>query len=138
MGIDVPGTAQKNPKTVKNSHMSGENGYLSVVSKRHGSKAPAHRANRWRLVRREAEMDHSQYIIDKLEEARDERGMPVAELARRSGIHRKRLWYILNGERKLRADEFIRLIIVMGTPVTTYVPADMLDALKWPRSNARR
>lgn len=82
-------------------------------------------------------MDHSQYIIDKLEEARDERGMPVAELARRSGIHRKRLWYILNGERKLRADEFIRLIIVMGTPVTTYVPADMLDALKWPRSNAR-
>ena len=47
-------------------------------------------------------MDHSQYIIDKLEEARDERGMPIAELARRSGIHRKRLWYILNGERKLR------------------------------------
>ena len=60
-------------------------------------------------------MDHSQYIIDKLEEARDERGMPIAELARRSGIHRKRLWYILNGERKLRADEFVRLIVVMGS-----------------------
>ena len=74
-------------------------------------------------------MDHSQYIIDKLEEARDERGMPIAELARRSGIHRKRLWYILNGKRKLRADEFVRLIVIMGTPITTYIPTEMLDAL---------
>ena len=81
-------------------------------------------------------MDHSQYIIDKLEEARDERGMPIAELARRSGIHRKRLWYILNGERKLRADEFVRLIVVMGTPVTAYVPQEMMEALTWSRGGS--
>lgn len=80
-------------------------------------------------------MDHSQYIIDKLEEARDERGMPIAELARRSGIHRKRLWYILNGKRKLRADEFVRLIVIMGTPITTYIPTEMLDALSRSHSN---
>ncbi|MBQ9042529.1 MAG: helix-turn-helix transcriptional regulator [Eggerthellaceae bacterium] len=83
-------------------------------------------------------MDHSQYIIDKLEEARDERGMPIAELARRSGIHRKRLWYILNGERKLRADEFVRLIVVMGTPVTAYVPQEMMEALTWSRGGSGR
>ena len=83
-------------------------------------------------------MDHSQYIIDKLEEARDERGMPIAELARRSGIHRKRLWYILNGERKLRADEFVRLIGVMGTPVTAYVPQEMMEALTWSRGGSGR
>ena len=83
-------------------------------------------------------MDHSQYIIDKLEEARDERGMPIAELARRSGIHRKRLWYILNGERKLRADEFVRLIVVMGTPVMAYVPQEMMETLTWPRSGSGR
>jgi len=83
-------------------------------------------------------MDHSQYIIDKLEEARDERGMPIAELARRSGIHRKRLWYILNGERKLRTDEFVRLIVVMGTPVTAYVPQEMMEALTWSRGGTGR
>lgn len=83
-------------------------------------------------------MDHSQYIIDKLEEARDERGMPIAELARRSGIHRKRLWYILNGERKLRADEFVRLIVVMGTPVMAYVPQEMMEALTWSRGGSGR
>ena len=80
-------------------------------------------------------MDHSQYIIDKLEEARDERGMPIAELARRSGIHRKRLWYILNGKRKLRADEFVRLIVIMGTPITAYIPTEMLDTLSRSHSN---
>ena len=83
-------------------------------------------------------MDHSQYIIDKLEEARDERGMPIAELARRSGIHRKRLWYILNGERKLRADKFVRLIVVMGTPVMAYVPQEMMEALTWSRGGSGR
>ena len=83
-------------------------------------------------------MDHSQYIIDKLEEARDERGMPIAELARRSGIHRKRPWYILNGERTLRADEFVRLIVVMGTPVTAYVPQEMMEALTWSRGGSGR
>ena len=62
-------------------------------------------------------MDHSQYIIDKLEEARDERGMPIAELA------------------KLRADEFVRLIVIMGTPITTYIPTEMLDALSRSHSN---
>ena len=47
-------------------------------------------------------MDHSQYIIDKLEEARDERGMPIAELARRSGIHRKLKWQIsLDSENRI-------------------------------------
>ncbi|MBQ9042367.1 MAG: helix-turn-helix transcriptional regulator [Eggerthellaceae bacterium] len=81
-------------------------------------------------------MDHSQYIIDKLEEARDERGMPIAELARRAGIARKRLWYILNGTRKLRADEFVRIIVVLGTPVTAYVPDEVLETLKRPRNSA--
>ena len=35
--------------------------------------------------------------------------MTVAELARRSDISRKRLWYILDGQRQLRADELVRL-----------------------------
>ena len=37
------------------------------------------------------------------------RGIPVAELARRVGVDGKRLWRVLNGERAMRADEFVRL-----------------------------
>lgn len=54
-------------------------------------------------------MEHYRYIVVKLEAAGDERGMTVAELARRSDIPRKRLWYILDGQRQLRADELVRL-----------------------------
>lgn len=44
-----------------------------------------------------------------MEHARWERGISVAELARRVGVDRKRLWRVLNGERAMRADEFVRL-----------------------------
>ena len=53
-------------------------------------------------------MERCRYIVVKLEAARDERGMTVAELARRSDIHRKRHWYILGGQRQLRADQLVR------------------------------
>ena len=54
-------------------------------------------------------MDHLDLIAARMEQARWERGIPVAELARRIGVDRKRLWRVLNGERKMRADEFVRL-----------------------------
>ena len=54
-------------------------------------------------------MEHIDLIAARMEEARFERGTPVAELARRIGVDRKRLWRVLNGERKMNADEFVRL-----------------------------
>ena len=54
-------------------------------------------------------MDHLDLIAARMEQARFERGIPVAELARRIGVDRKRLWRVLTGERKMRADEFVRL-----------------------------
>ena len=54
-------------------------------------------------------MDHIDLIAARMEQARFERGIPVAELARRVGVDRKRLGRILNGERAMRADEFVRL-----------------------------
>ena len=44
-----------------------------------------------------------------MEKARWRRGILVAELARRVGVDGKRLWRVLNGERAMRADEFVRL-----------------------------
>ena len=46
-------------------------------------------------------MDHGKLIAVRMEEARDARGISVAELARRASIDRKRLWYILDGQRLL-------------------------------------
>ena len=54
-------------------------------------------------------VDHIDLIAARMEQARFERGIPVAELARRVGVDRKRLGRILNGERAMRADEFVRL-----------------------------
>ena len=54
-------------------------------------------------------MDHIDLIAAKMEQVRWERGISVAELARRIGVDRKRLWRVLNGERAMRADEFVRL-----------------------------
>ena len=54
-------------------------------------------------------VDHINLIAARMEQARFERGIPVAELARRVGVDRKRLGRILNGERAMRADEFVRL-----------------------------
>ncbi len=71
-------------------------------------------------------MDHSQYIVEKLEESRDERGISVAELARRTDIPCKRLYYILDGQRQLRADEFVRLCIVLDIPMRVFVPQAMI------------
>ena len=67
-------------------------------------------------------MKHIDLIAARMEEARFERGIPVAELARRIGVDRKRLWRVLNGERAMRADEFVRLCAVLGLGLGGFLP----------------
>ena len=43
-------------------------------------------------------MNHADLIVARIERARQDRGISVAELARRMGVDRKRLWYVLNGQ----------------------------------------
>ena len=59
-------------------------------------------------------VDYEGRIVMRLEQARVHRGISVAELARRVGVDRKRLWRVLNGQRAMRADEFVRLCAVLG------------------------
>ena len=54
-------------------------------------------------------MDHAGEIAARMDAVRERRGISVAELARRAGIDGKRLWYVLRGNRTMRADEFVRL-----------------------------
>lgn len=70
-------------------------------------------------------MDHAKLIVIRMEEARDSRGISVAELARRASIDRKRLWYILDGQRQMRADEFVRLCAVMGFFLTNEMKEEL-------------
>ena len=66
-------------------------------------------------------MKHIDLIAARMEQARWERGIPVAELARRIGVDGKRLWRVLNGERVMRADEFVRLCMELGVGLGRFI-----------------
>lgn len=53
--------------------------------------------------------------------------MSVAELARRVGLDRKRLWYVLNGQREMRVDEFLKICIALRTDPKRFIDREMLD-----------
>ena len=65
-------------------------------------------------------MEHIDLIAARMEQARWDRGISVAELARRIGVDRKRLWRVLNGERAMRADEFVRLCAELRVGLGTF------------------
>lgn len=62
-------------------------------------------------------MDHAGEIAARMDAVRERRGISVAELARRAGIDGKRLWYVLRGNRTMRADEFVRLCAVLDLKI---------------------
>ena len=84
----------------------------------------------WQAIKR---MDHAKLVVIRMEEARDSRGISVAELARRASIDRKRLWYILDGQRQMRADEFVRLCAVMGLDMGFFLTNEMKEELAYRR-----
>ena len=66
-----------------------------------------------RIARGRRRMNHADLIVARIERARQDRGISVAELARRMGVDRKRLWYVLNGQHPMHVDEFVRLCAVI-------------------------
>ena len=75
-------------------------------------------------------MDHSEFIIERLNWALLERGMKPAELARRCGIEKKRLYRILRNEREMRADELVRVGIVLSLPLGAFVSPSLAEELE--------
>ena len=67
-----------------------------------------------------------------LESKRQERGISVAELARRIGVDRKRLWYVLNGQREMRVDEFIRLCAFFDLGLGCFIDRATVEDLRSP------
>lgn len=81
-------------------------------------------------ARRRRRMDHADLIVMRIEEARRERGISVAELARRIHVDRKRLWYVLNRKRAMRIDEFVCLCVVLNMGLGRFLTRDMADELR--------
>lgn len=55
--------------------------------------------------------------------------MSVAELARRTDIDKKRLWYILDGQREMRVEEFLKLCVVLKMDPRSFVTRDMVNGI---------
>ena len=75
-------------------------------------------------------VDDEGRIVMRLEQARAYRGISVAELARRVGVDRKRLWRVLNGERAMRVDEFVRLCAFFGMGIGAFATADLMREIR--------
>ncbi|WP_035023062.1 helix-turn-helix domain-containing protein [Adlercreutzia mucosicola] len=68
-----------------------------------------------------------QHIILIIDRMRLERGMSVAELGRRTDIDKKRLWYILDGQREMRVEEFLKLCIALKIDPRSFVTREMVE-----------
>lgn len=71
-------------------------------------------------------------ILTVLESSRQKQGISVAELARRIGIEKKRLWYILNGQRATRADEFVKLCAFFDLGLGRFIDKATVERLRSP------
>lgn len=64
-------------------------------------------------LRARRRMNQADLIVTRIERARQDRSISVAELARRIDVGRKRLWYVLNGQHSMHVDEFVHLCAVI-------------------------
>lgn len=71
----------------------------------------------------------SNAVLSLIVKARISRGISVAELARRIYTDRKRLWYVLNGQREMRVDEFLRLCIVLQLDPRIFITREMVEEI---------
>ena len=83
-------------------------------------------------------MEHIDLIAARMEQARWERGISVAELSRRIGVDRKRLWRVLNGERAMRADEFVRLCAELRVGLSCFTDPRCPHREMLPRHSAKK
>ena len=67
-----------------------------------------------------------------IEKAREDRGISIAELARRIGVDGKRLWYVLNGQREMRVDEFIKLCAFFDLGLGRFIDRVTVERLRSP------
>lgn len=65
-------------------------------------------------------------VVKAIERARRERGIPIAELARRIGVDRKRLWRVLNMERRMRVEELLALCVALRIDPRAFITRELV------------
>lgn len=75
----------------------------------------------------------SRTIAALIEDARTQRGIGVAELARRIGVDGKRLWYVLHGQREMRVDEFVKLCAFFNLGLGCFIDRATVERLRSPQ-----
>ncbi|WP_294421540.1 helix-turn-helix transcriptional regulator [uncultured Senegalimassilia sp.] len=55
--------------------------------------------------------------------------MSTSELGRRIGIDKKRLWDVFNGQREMRADEFLKLCVALRIDPRSFVTREMVERI---------
>lgn len=74
--------------------------------------------------------DNNYATARRCDKLREEIGMSVAELARRIDVDRKRLWYVLNGQREMRVDEFLKICIALRTDPRRFITRNMVEDVR--------
>lgn len=74
-------------------------------------------------------------IARRINEFRTAQGISIAELARRIDIDKKRLWYVLNGQRTMRVDEFIKLCAFFNLGFGCFISRAAIERLRSPWSS---
>lgn len=72
-------------------------------------------------------------ILTALESSRQKQGISVAELARRIDIDKKRLWYVLNGQRVMRVSEFVKLCAFFDFGLGRFIDRQTVEELRSPK-----
>lgn len=75
-------------------------------------------------------MVDSQKAALLIESKRQERGIGMAELARRIGVDGKRLWYVLHGQREMRVDEFVKLCAFFNLGLGCFIDRATVERLR--------
>lgn len=75
-------------------------------------------------------MTDSQKAALLIESKRQDRGIGVAELARRIGVDGKRLRYVLYGQREMRVDEFIKLCAFFNLGLGCFIDRATVERLR--------
>ena len=76
-------------------------------------------------------MDHERYIVEQIKEAREVRGMPIAELARRSLIDSTQLGKVLRYERSLKPGEWLRICYALDLSASSVlIPKETHEQLQ--------
>ena len=92
-------------------YVAGELVRFATIREPPRVRAPAPDAGSELRARRR--MNQADLIVTRIERARQDRSISVAELARRIDVGRKRLWYVLNGQHSMHVDEFVHLCVVI-------------------------